>query len=329
MIDDAAPFPGLTGLGARDLREGPWRIVVAGAGGWMGLASIEQLHGLLGPEFFRRVACFGSNARALSLRGGLTVHQEPLSALRDLRPAPTLVLYFAFLTQEKAGLLSRDAYIEANQAISDQVFRSLGPMGAEAVFVASSGAVELVNVPGADPNKAIYGALKLADERRFSAWAVDNDKRAVVARIFGLSGPYINKIDSYALSCFIRDVLMDRPIVVKASRPVFRSYVAVDELMSIALALMIQGDRGATLFDTGAARGYEMGEIAAGVDRALGGLRGISRPALVSQDPDWYVGDGTVYSALRGRYDVRVVDFATQVRETARYMRAFSGAPGW
>jgi nucleoside-diphosphate-sugar epimerase len=325
MIDLGTPFPTLSGAGARRMVEERWRIVVAGAGGWIGRATIEQLHGLFGDDFEDRVACFGSRARTLSLRGGLTVGQRPLANMVDLPPEPTLVIYLAFLTQEKAGLMTHADYAAANQAISDQVFGALEPIGAEAVFVASSGAVEMVGQAGADANKALYGALKLRDEERFGQWAEASRKRAVVARIFGLSGPYINKLNSYALACFISDALADRPIQIRAAWPVFRSYVAVDELMSIAFSLLTDGGEGATRFDTGGYRGFEMQEIAAAVAAALGHRRGIARPPFAEAPEDRYVGDATLYRSLMKTYQVEEIDFTRQVRETARYM--MSNAP--
>jgi UDP-glucuronate decarboxylase len=320
VIGPGPPFPTLTGVGAERLLERPWRIVVAGAGGWMGLASIEQLHGLLGEAFHQRVACFGSNARTLSLRGGLNVGQRPLADLANLEPAPTLLLYFAFLTQEKAGRMSRDAYVATNQAISDQVFNALEPIGVEGVFVASSGAVEMIGAPGADPNKALYGELKLKDEQRFSRWADERGRRTVIARIFGLSGPYINKLDSYALACFITDALANRAIQIRSAWPVFRSYVAVDEVMSIAFGLLTDGGQGATRFDTGGYRGFEMQEIAAAISAALGHRCGITRPPLTEALEDRYVGDATLYRNLMKTCGVEEIDFTRQVRQTACYM---------
>jgi UDP-glucuronate decarboxylase len=326
MTASELPFPTLTGVGAARLLERPWRIAVVGAGGWMGLASIEQLHSLLGNAFHERVICFGSRARTLPLRGGLRVPQRPLADLTNLAPAPTLVLHLAFLTQEKAGEMPREAYVSTNQAISNQVYDALEPIGAEGVFVASSGAVEMVGVAGANPNKALYGELKLRDEERFSRWAEERGRRTVVARIFGLSGPYINKLDSYALACFITDVLANRPIEIKSAWPVFRSYVAVDELMSVVFALLTDGEQGAITFDTGAHRGFEMDEIALGVARALDHHMGIARPAVEHLKADSYVGDGAIYRALREANRVTQIDFSTQVRETARYMAEFAGA---
>jgi nucleoside-diphosphate-sugar epimerase len=326
MIDLGAPFPTLSGAGAKRILEQPLRIVVAGAGGWIGLATIEQLHGILGDNFERRVVCFGSRARTLSLRGGLRVGQRPLEEMADLPPAPTLVIYLAFLTQEKAGLMSHDEYISANRAISDQVRRALEPIGAEAVFVASSGAIEMVGQAGADPNKALYGSLKLRDEARFGQWAEQRRKRAVIARIYSLSGPYINKLHSYALASFIADAMADRPIKVRSPWPVFRSYVAVDELMSVAFGLLTDGGAGVTRFDTGGCRGFEMEEIATAVAVALGSRRGVERRPMTEESLDRYVGDPTSYKEFMRAAQVEPIKFTKQIHETARYMMSTAGA---
>ncbi len=314
-------YPTLTGLGADRLLAGGWRVAVVGAGGWIGLAALEQLHQLLGVKAFRkRVIAYGSKGRRLSLRGALTVDQLPLAEFRFLPRASTLVLHLAFLTQEKAGTMSADEYVARNNLISRQVLEALDPIGAEGVYVASSGAVELAHLPDVHANKALYGRLKLEDEARFSSWAEERGKRAVLSRIYGLSGPYINKLDSYALACFITDVLAERPIAVSAARPVFRSYVAVDELISVVFGLLTDGSVGSTLFDTGTIRGYEMGEIAESVARALDHPLPSTRHHMTEPGEDRYVGDGRIYESLRDRLHVRHVNFREQVRQTARFM---------
>src|SRR6185369_6164331 len=102
---------------------------------------------------------------------------------------------------------------------------------------------------------------KRDDEGAFAAWAKRSGKTVAIARIFNLSGPHINKLGSYALACFILDALAGGPIAVKATHEVWRGYVAVRELMSLAFAMLLEGRRGAALFETGG-EPLEMGEIA-------------------------------------------------------------------
>lgn len=322
---------GLTGAGARWLGAGETRIAVVGAGGWMGLASLELFHRLLGPQAFaRRVLAFGSSARRLSLRDGLSVEQRPLSDLATLSPAPTLVLHLAYLTQEKAKAMSEADYVAANRSISAAVLEALGPIGATGVFLPSSGAAYLAEDPRAADSMRLYGRLKLEDEAMFADWARAQDgRRAVIARVFNLSGPYINKQSSYALACFIADALAGGPIEIKAARPVYRSFVAISELMSVVLGVF--ADAGAdpvTLFDTAGDEALEMAEIAEGVRSALGAAGPIRRPPLDFDDQDRYVGDGSVYRSLRRRAEVTPVGFASQVRATAAFMAQPFGAAG-
>ncbi len=101
--------------------------------------------------------------------------------------------------------------------------------------------------------------------------------------------------------------------------PVWRSYVAADELMSLALALLTDGETGTTLFDA-TGPGFEMGDIAQAVAAALGHRLGVSRAPLQPDREDRYVGDGVLYQDLCLRHRVEPVDFAHQVRETAKFM---------
>ena len=310
----------LSGAALHRLAAGPERIVLVGAAGWLGMATLELLADTLGPDFEDRVVAFGSSERALTLRGGQVVPQSPLQGLGRLSSRPTVVLHLAFLTKDRAEAMPHDAYVAANRAISGQVLDTLDAIGAGAVFVPSSGAVYAVDDPAASEATRLYGRLKLDDEAAFSAWAERSGGRVAIARVFNVSGPYMNKLASYALSAFILDVLAGRPIEIRATRPVFRSYVAIRELMSVALSLTLDGG-GVTRFDTAGEEALEMADIAEAVRLALGRPdHPIRRPQLSGATADVYLGDRALYSELRSGARVDLVGFPTQVRETADYL---------
>ena len=310
----------LSGLGAERLKASGERIVIAGAGGWLGLATLEALHGLLGKDFTTRVVCFGSEARTLRLRGGVEVSQAPLAAMDDLPPAPSLVLHFAFLTQEKAKAMSEADYVSANREISGRVLAALDPIGATGVFVASSGAAYMTDDESAEASKRLYGRLKLEDETLFADWATARGSKVSIARVFNVSGPYINKLSSYALSSFIGDALAGRPIEIKARRPVIRSYVAISELMSVAFGALTAPACDPTPFDTAGDRTLEMAAIADTVRAAVRPSARIVLPESRDGAPDCYVGNRARYSALLRAQGAAGLDFATQVRDTAGFM---------
>ena len=315
----AAEFPAmLTRHVGTALSNSRQRVVITGAGGWLGLATLELLQGALGPEFESRVLCFGSRKRVVSLRNGTLVGQHPLPEIALLQTKPTLVLHLAFLTKDRAEAMEEEAYRGANRLLSGTVLEALDAIGADAVFVASSGAAAFRDDPRASAAMRLYGALKHEDEERFAAWAEQRDKRAVIARIFNISGPYINKLESYALACFILDALAGRQITIRAAHRVVRGYVAVRELMSLIFALLLDEQKGVTRFATGG-QPMELQAVAETVAELIGSV-GVGRPALGGGRDDTYVGDDAAYRQLLAAYAIEPVPFAQQVMETTQFL---------
>lgn len=314
-------MPGQFPLGiAQALVASGRRIVITGAGGWLGLATLELLENALGGDFGDRVRCYGSAARTLTLRNGATIEQWPLAEITLLERRPTIVLHLAFLTKDRVDAMDEVEYRAANQALSDQVLNALDPIGATAVFVASSGAARYEADPGASHALRLYGALKKRDEDAFIAWAEERRKTAVVARLFNLVGPYINKHQHYALAAFILDVLERRPIVVRAPHRVVRGFVAVREVMSLVLALLLEESRQVTRFDTGGVA-CELAEVAEMVAAVLGPVP-VERAAIVSEAVDEYVGDGAAYAALLADHGIQAVPLDLEIRDTADFLVA-------
>ena len=296
------------------------RIVVTGAGGWLGLATLELLHSALGTEFDSRVRCFGSGERALALVDGTIVRQRALPAIAQLDPESTFVLHLAFLTKDRAEGMDEDEYKTANRLLSRTVLESLDKIGAEGIFVASSGAAGFADDPHASAAMRLYGALKREDEEIFAAWADRSNKRAAIARIFNISGPHINKHGSYALACFILDALAGRPVSVRAPHRVVRGYVAIRELMSLVFALLLDGRKGVTRFSSGG-EPMEMQAIAETVATLLGPVP-VHRPPLTNDRADDYTGDDAAYRRLLAEHGIKPVPFGQQVSETAGFLAA-------
>jgi nucleoside-diphosphate-sugar epimerase len=293
------------------------RILVVGAGGWIGRALLRGLHDALGPDTWQdRVFAFGSSARDIDLGDGLAAQQRPLGELSDLPQAPSVLLHLAFLTKDKVAGMAREDYVAANLALSRSVLDALDLIGVDRLFVASSGAAAYADDPAANEDLRIYGALKRDDEDMFAGWAEARaGRRAVVTRIYSLAGPFINKHDTYALASFVLDALAGRPIAVHAPMRVVRSYVAIRELMSLVMVQLLSQDGPAVRrYDSGG-EPHELGEVA-GVVASLFGTA-VERAAITRTDDNLYAGASAPYAALLAEAGIVPVALPQQVLDTA------------
>ena len=144
------------------------RVVITGAGGWLGMATLDLLAGALGDAAQTRVVCIGSSAHTLTLRSGKTFEQLALADLGTLAAEPTWLLHYAFLTKDRAETMDEAEYTAANRTISRFVVESLDSIGTEAVFLASSGAAYRASDENALPAMRLYGSLKAEEEQRFA-----------------------------------------------------------------------------------------------------------------------------------------------------------------
>jgi nucleoside-diphosphate-sugar epimerase len=298
---------------AARLTDGKDRIVVTGAGGWLGMAVLDLLARALGDGFDKRVRAFGSSTRVLRLEDGTQLLQRPLDELAWLPAEPTLLLHLAFLTKDRAETMSEADYRAANRAISRMVLDQMKRIGTRAVFLASSGAAMKAEDPAASAAMRLYGAMKRDDEDAFAAWAQAQGKRAVIGRIFNITGPYMNKHHAYAFASFMGDALAARPIAVRAPREVVRSYVAIRELASLIFALLLEEGAGVARFDTGG-QVLELGAVARAVAAQVPGAQ-VERASVGESPADLYHGDGAAYAALLAHHGIAPVGLDDQIAE--------------
>jgi nucleoside-diphosphate-sugar epimerase len=144
-----------------------------------------------------------------------------------------------------------------------------------------------------------------------------------VARVFNVAGPWMTKVEGFALGSLIRQVLDGGPVEVRARHRVVRSYVDVADLAALAVAATTAPSVAGDLrFDTAGEVAVEVGELAERVARVLG------RPDLeIRRDPDpgapadEYVGDGTAMRELSAQLSLGSRDLDEQIRRTAEWIR--------
>ena len=296
------------------------RILVFGASGWIGRNLLALLWECLGAaEFSRRVIAFGSSSRAIPLSPTLAIEQLPLEMVAQLDHRPSLAFHLAFLTKDKVAGMDRQCYIQANRLLSDVVFTGLTTAGVDRLFLASSGAAAFADDPNAAADLRLYGQLKRDDEERFAAWATTN-RKLLNCRIYAVSGPYVNKPETYALASFILAAMAGGPVVVKAPRRVVRSYVAVREILAAAVSALLDADETPVTFVESGGTPTELGEVATTVADILG--TEVVRAAITEADSNIYVGNDVTWQKLLHRYALDSITLRDQILETARWLQS-------
>jgi nucleoside-diphosphate-sugar epimerase len=275
-------------LWSRSLRDDD-RVLVTGASGWFGRTTCALLDGLRVP-----VLLTASTAKDIEV-GGSTFHCGPWdwTAIAEFRP--TVVIDCAFLTRDRVADMDLAAYVATNETLTRNLLAAAGlPSVARVVTVSSGAAVYPTDALERTVEDNPYGWLKRRAEGALADVANERGIAVVVARAWSVSGAFVQKPRSYAFSDMILQAVAGS-VHITAAAPVFRRYVAVEDLLSVALG---GASRGAVrVIDSGGPL-VEMQQLAEAVVSVVNPSAPITR---VAQAPEGhaseYYSDGRAWES--------------------------------
>jgi nucleoside-diphosphate-sugar epimerase len=185
---------------------------------------------------------------------------------------------------------------------------------------ASSGAVYAPGGLVDGLEQSPYGWTKRLHEARLAAWCAERSIPLVTARVFAVGGPCGNKRERYALASIVDAALAGQPIVLKAERPVFRSFVHVEELVAALLTIADDTPAGQPrLFDTGGGEVVELQGLAERIQRLVGDpdASPITRRLRLGLAEDRYVGDARDYNQQLALLGLPRASLDQIIRDTA------------
>ncbi len=292
------------------------KIVLTGPTGWIGAGILAHLANRFGGGWQDSVRLFGTSARTVSAPDGSSLVMRPLDEIDGEATRDAIVIHLAYLTKEKVELVGERRFMDTNLAIDDAVLAAISAGQPRFVFVASSGAAALA---AAGSNRHPYGLSKLRQEDRFLELAASKNFPVLIGRIYNLSGPYINKLESYAISNFLGQARKTGEITIEARVPVFRSFLHIDNLSQLIVEAGIRALGFLKPIDMCGAQTMEMSDIASAVVALVPGTT-IARSPIDWTRPSAYLGNFTETKILSMQLDVALVAFSEQVADTARWM---------
>jgi nucleoside-diphosphate-sugar epimerase len=315
-----------------NLRDSKADFVVTGANGWVGRCALEMLDAVLGDDITSRVTVYGTNDRVLTLRSNRRVPCRALESITELSLRPRIFIHCAFLTRDRVAGMKLEDYIAANQRITDLVATAMTSCDARGLFMPSSGAVYRKGTHEVDEDMQAnpYGVLKTMDEQRFLEIAHKLDIPCCIPRLYNLAGPFINKVELYALASMIKAALAGQPITIRATHRVVRSYIHVGDLMRLAFSMLLTSkDNSAPIFDTA---GDEVVELSILAERIRDALelphlpitRATKKDGAAQPPDDIYVGKPGEMARLTAQYGFPLRDLNTQILDTASYLMSLN-----
>lgn len=297
-------------------------VVITGAGGWLGRATLELVDAALGAESLARLTAFGSHRRLYQAASGRRHEIHALEEIAEMQCDAALVFHYAYLGKEQVSRLGAETFSTINRAISDSVERFCRRLDRGALFFASSGAAAFAASSPLDADREPYGRDKISDEARFLR-VRRGDFRVAVGRVFSMGGPYINKLREYALSSILLETLGGGPVNLRAERHVYRSFTYVVDVIEAVTATLLAPDAAPPeeVFDIASPQIIEIGELAERAVRLLSPGAEIRRPSITLRESDYYVGSPLVFEKLMRRLGRDPVPLDDQIVATAAFLR--------
>jgi nucleoside-diphosphate-sugar epimerase len=296
------------------------RVVLTGPSGWIGkamLAHIARRRAASESALGGQVEAFASSARTMDLPWGESLSVRALDTIRPDDVAGAHVIHLAYLTKEKVELLGERQFMDTVLGIDDALIGAIEAASPASLFVASSGAAALA-AAGRDLHP--YGVAKLRQEARFLEWGQRSGVPVIAGRIFNLAGPHINKVESYAISNMLIQAMTTRVITIAAHRPVFRSFLHVDDLCALALQAGLAGVGRETPVDMCGAEAVEMGDLALAIQTTIEGKVQLVRDSVDWKNPSAYLGDFPQTKALAMQLGLSFSPLSVSILDTLTWL---------
>ena len=257
------------------------KLGIVGAGGFFGLSFVDAfLAGDLDAFGIDKLMLI---SRSLSPRLSklsqsfpkkLQFIQSDISALESL---PSCDFWLHFATSSSIQRYQINAALEfENNTHNLKYFMKLVAKSKEvrSVLFASSGAVYEQSLAGLSETSPLiaktsilhpdtaYAQSKLLGEQMVEAFAKEIGINYSIARCFAFCGFHLPLSSHFAVGNFVRDIVESRHINVKATHPVYRSYLHTDDLVRWLMVMLSDCRASGHIFNVGAADAVSLRDLA-------------------------------------------------------------------
>lgn len=286
-------------------------IVITGASGWLGRATIRALSKEFGTSILNEISAFGNSHRVISIPGVGDIRVQPLLDLPLLNKCDYL-FHFAFLTRDQLLMSDKAVYQESNEIIRNTVSTFIQMAEPKALAFCSSGAVAYrTEKQEQDLSYSIYAEMKLREQEALVAAANSCGTSTVMCTLFSATGIDMVEPTKYAIGSLVQQALFGKELVIEAKGTVFRKYVDSEILMQLIIKLSM--DRVNVNFDSGGNL-VELSELATIINFTVGNGLNIVRPNFTKNSPiDDYFSKSNLMEEMFHAYGIKSLSLESQI----------------
>lgn len=290
------------------------KLVITGAGGWLGTELLEKLLAEFGSENLKQsVICLGSKKRILTLSDQTEIPVSLLSEELNIDSVNGFV-HLSFLTRDKVADLGTPLYSFTNLSITARAIELIEQLKPSWIATVSSGAV-LSSPQGSLENNLLqnpYGFTKRIEETMLQQVATQIGSHLAIGRLWGAMGEFMPVNRAYAVSDFICQTLQDQKISIRSGHNVWRRYCDAGEFMD--LLTTVAQNKVFSSFDSGGEL-VEVGALAQQIAALSINSVKISRPQSTGIE-DRYFPDSEKFESLANEFNISLIGLQELLAKT-------------
>lgn len=296
------------------------KILITGASGWLGRNSIKYFLNQGIPE--SNLILVASKNKEIQVDKNFKLKTIKFNQISNFINAEGLegIVHLAYLTRDFFDK-NLDKYIAVNTEISNNIMKLITTHNPNWVVYVSSGAIyknyekevledDIVHNP--------YGFLKIQDEIAFREICEKRQINFTIGRLWGATGNDFIHAKKYAVGEFVINALVEKNILIKSNRKVYRTYCDSEQFMELCIRSASYNKF--KLFDS---KGeiIEIQNLASRIKKCLNSKIEIIRDEVNNTlvPDDYFARNNSMYQ-LANELDVKLLELDEQILKTATYI---------
>jgi nucleoside-diphosphate-sugar epimerase len=289
------------------------RIVINGARGWLGQASLNAIYEKFPLITESELTLLGREACTLKLNK--RTHKISQIGKSGFHEETDIFIQLAFKTRDYIYKLGDVEYRRVNKELIQKSLLEVKRAKPKKVVLISSGVVTKYLESNFQTYTDAYTELKLLEEKMFQEVCLEIGAKLRIIRLWGATGYEMTEPLKYAIGDIIRQALTDKRILINSGNCIYRRYIDAFQLMTLAIMAEFKDD--SEIFDSGGTI-VEIGELAKSVCQELNIKEVIIRPIVHEALPDIYIPTGNVCELYAKELSIELHDLKKQIHLTTK-----------